>query len=217
MKAAMDTEVVRFCKEKSDLDALIGELMDYDRTSPATSRSPRRIFTSNLPSMEYQTRPTVRFLGHQSGTPDPTAPRPYRDKGKAVDRGNQDRGSQDRKATIQNRPHPETGKMVRSYLNYQGKPVFIKRSCNICEKNGASNQMHFSFECSRNAPTQSRIYATVGSEESDELADRLHRTESGNLTSYTFQMDNVPQEVIYHHESDEEDIPNEPGNRQGGW
>jgi hypothetical protein len=37
IKAAMDTDVVRYCKEKTNIDTFVGELMDYDRTSPATT------------------------------------------------------------------------------------------------------------------------------------------------------------------------------------
>ncbi|KAA8902701.1 hypothetical protein FN846DRAFT_891382 [Sphaerosporella brunnea] len=221
IKAVMGTEVVRFCKEKSDIDTFIGELMDYDRTSPPTARSAGRIFTSEhyAPTdYQHQPRSTTRPFGQQQGNPSVglTTPRYQKDKGKAVDRGNQDRGNQDRsnqdrKATVQNRPHPETGKMVRSYLNYQGKPVFIKRPCNVCEKNGVPNQMHFSFECSRGFPTLPRTYAMDGTEEVEEFTDGLHRTESGNLTSYNFQSEGGPQEVMYHHDSEE----GEQGNGNG--
>ncbi|KAA8894571.1 hypothetical protein FN846DRAFT_894962 [Sphaerosporella brunnea] len=224
MKAVMDTDVVRFCKEKSDIDALIGEMMDYDRTSPAITRSPGRIFApENFVPMEYQPRTVNRFPGQQSAGASfgSATPRYQKNKGKAVDRsgmdrGSQDRSGQDRKTTIKNRLNPETGKMVRSYLNFQGKPVFIKRPCSLCEKAGAPNQMHFSFECSRGAPARPRTYALEGTEYFDELGDGLHRTESGNLTSYDFQSDSGPQEVIYHQESDDEGRP-EQGNGNGGW
>ncbi|KAA8912570.1 hypothetical protein FN846DRAFT_994071 [Sphaerosporella brunnea] len=225
IKAVMETEVVRFCKEKTNIDGFIGELMDYDRTSPPGTRSPRWIFApESFVPREYQPRPDHRVPSQQSGIPNvgPTAARYQKDKGKAVDRsgmdrGSRDRGGQDRKVTIQNRMNPETGKMARSYLNFQGKPVFIKRPCNICEKNGAPNQMYFSFECSRSAPTQPRTYAMDGTEVFDELVDGLHRTDSGNLTSYNFQSETGDQEVIYHQESEDEGTTNEQGNGNGGW
>jgi hypothetical protein len=48
IKAVMDTDVVRFCKEKANIDSFVGELMDYDRTTPAAARSPppRRTYPS---------------------------------------------------------------------------------------------------------------------------------------------------------------------------
>ncbi|KAA8893202.1 hypothetical protein FN846DRAFT_896187, partial [Sphaerosporella brunnea] len=200
IKAVMETEVVRFCKEKTNIDAFIGELMDYDRTSPPAMRSPRRIFKPIGTPMEQQPKPIIRFPG-----PNPMISRSQWEKGKGVDRSGQDRGSQDRKATIQSWLNPDTGKMVRSYLNFQGKPVFIKRPCNLCEKAGSLNQMHFSFECPRSMPARPRTYALDGTEYFDELADGLHRTESGNLTSYDFHNDTGPHEVMYHQESGDED------------
>ncbi|KAA8894782.1 hypothetical protein FN846DRAFT_894749, partial [Sphaerosporella brunnea] len=161
MKAVMDTEVVRFCKEKSSIDGFISELMDYDRTSPAVTRSPGRIFSPET---------TGRFLGNQFGNPEtgPSASRPSKDKGKAIDRT-----GQDRKSTIQNRLNPENGRMVRSYLNYQGKPVFIKHACSVCEKNGKPNQMHFSFECNYN--TKPRTHIGDVEDPGDKLEVQLYR------------------------------------------
>ncbi|KAA8895060.1 hypothetical protein FN846DRAFT_894496 [Sphaerosporella brunnea] len=102
IKAVMNTEVVRFCKEKSNIDNFIGELMDYDRTSPPTTRSPGRIFApENFAPMEYQPRTVNRFPGQQSAGPSsdpnfgPITPRYQKDKGKAVDRSGMDRGGQD--------------------------------------------------------------------------------------------------------------------------
>ncbi|KAA8896187.1 hypothetical protein FN846DRAFT_893502 [Sphaerosporella brunnea] len=218
IKAVMDTEVVRFCKEKSNIDIFVSELMDYDRTTPAATRSPRRTYQQDgfTVQPEYNPRPTTRFPAQQWAKPDatPSMPRVQKDKGKMPDRS-----TQDRKNTVQSRLNPETGRMVRSYLNYQGKPVFIKRPCNICEKNGALNQMHFSFECSRGTPTQSRTYAMDGTDGPDGLADQLHHTESGNLTSYNFHHESAPepQEVMYHHESEEEDMSKDQGNGNVGW
>jgi hypothetical protein len=118
-----------------------------------------------------------------------------------VDRGGQDRGGNDRKATIQNRINPETGKPVRSYLNFQGKPVFIKHACNICEKNGKTNQMHFSFECPNN--TNPRTHAGEAEVPGDMLENQLYRTESGNLTSYNFQHPNASHTTTLYHEDDD--------------
>ncbi|KAA8896471.1 hypothetical protein FN846DRAFT_893304 [Sphaerosporella brunnea] len=222
MKAVMDTEVVRFCKEKSDIDGFIGELIDYDRTSPPVTRSPRRIFAlENLGPTGYQPRSDNRAITQQAGVPNVGmyASRYQRDKGKAVDRsgmdhGSQERGGQDRKTTIQNRLNPETGKMVQSYLNFQGKPVFIKRACSICERNGKTNQMHFSFECPNNA--NPRTHAGEADDPEDELANQLYRTESGNLTSYSLQHQHVSHMTTLYHDKDDLDDDPESGNGQGG-
>ncbi|KAA8896548.1 hypothetical protein FN846DRAFT_893270 [Sphaerosporella brunnea] len=214
MKAVMDTEVVRFCKEKSSIDGFISELMDYDRTSPAVTRSPGRIFSpeSFVPAaapMQYEPKATGRFLGNQFGNPEtgPSASRPSKDKGKAIDRT-----GQDRKSTIQNRLNPENGRMVRSYLNYQGKPVFIKHACSVCEKNGKPNQMHFSFECNYN--TKPRTHIGDVEDPGDKLEVQLYRSESGNLTSYNFQHANASHMTVLYHEDDDRD-ESEAGNGLG--
>jgi hypothetical protein len=195
IKAAMDTDVVRYCKEKNNIDTFIGELMDYDRTTPVTTHSPGRLFPpANFTPVEHSPKSAGRSYGYRAEEAAQYTPRPQ--KAKAVDRGDHDR-----KATIQNRANPETGKLVRSYLNFQGKPVFIKHACKICEKNGKSGQMHFSFECPNNA--NPRTHAGEAEDPDDMLENQLYRTESGNLTSYNFQHPNVAHTTTLYHEDDD--------------
>ncbi|KAA8897380.1 hypothetical protein FN846DRAFT_910407 [Sphaerosporella brunnea] len=44
IKVAMNSEMVRFCEEKTNIDGFISELMDYDWISSPAPHSPRRIF-----------------------------------------------------------------------------------------------------------------------------------------------------------------------------
>jgi hypothetical protein len=187
IKATMDTDVVRYCKEKENIDLFIGELMDFDRTIPVARGNFRRGATPenrndirSKPVFPQYNMMNSRYEVPISQNTQSQSSRPF-DKGKGVQA---DRSGLNRKDSIQNRVNPETGKAVRSYLNYQGKPVFIKRACNVCETNGIPNQLHFSFECTNNAVP--RAHAGEADEE-DELAQQLYRTESGNLTSYNFQ------------------------------
>jgi hypothetical protein len=218
MKADMDTEVVRYCKEKYNIDLFIGELMDFDRTSPATSRSGNRNdgmgsnYASTSGNRAYRT--SSRTPGYrpayapERSSYDSTRPGVGRDKGKAPVRD-------ERKNSVQNRINPDTGKPCRSYLNNQLKPVFIKRACTRCEKNGRPNQMHFSFECLDNSPSALAIEAADGD---DALAETLYRTDSGNLTSYNFQHASANTGAIYHDDEEDEDIDDpEPGNGFGAW
>jgi hypothetical protein len=214
IKAAMETDVVRYCKEKNNIDIFVGELMDYDRTTPVTTHSPGRLFPpANFTPMEHSPRSSGRSYGYQPVPQEavPYTPRPQ--KGKAVDRGGQDHGGHDRKATIQNRTNPETGKSVRSYLNFQGKPVFIKHACKICDKNGRSNQMHFSFECPNNV--NPRTHTGDAGLPDDMLENQLYRTESGNLTSYSFQHPNASHTTALYHEDDDDVYDSESGNGLG--
>jgi hypothetical protein len=128
-------------------------------------------------------------------------------KGKAAE-------TDDRVSSIQRRLNPETGKMARSYMNRQGKPVFIKRPCSICERNGRPDNMHFTFECIDYAP-RAHISETMD----DQLAGQLTRTSSGHLTSYNFQHANTHTGVIYHEDDDEDEATtdSESGNGLGGW
>jgi hypothetical protein len=235
IKADMDTEVVRYCKEKSNIDVFVGELMDFDRTSPATSRSGNPNYGTGSNYASPSKNPnygTGSNLASTSGNPNygtPTGTPAYRansrtpayrpsypserpsyepprtGKGKAPVRD-------DRRSSVQNRINPDTGKPCRSYLNYQMKPVFIKRGCSLCEKNGRPNQMHFTFECLDNSP---RALAMEADEGDDALAETLYRTDSGNLTSYNFQQGATHTAAIYHDDDDETDL--DPGNGQGGW
>jgi hypothetical protein len=239
IKADMDTEVVRYCKEKSNIDLFVGELMDFDRTSPATSRSgnPNYGTGSNYASASrnpnygtgsnYASASRNPSYGTPSGTPmdrgnsrtpartypperpsyDPPRPVAGREKGKAPVRD-------DRKNSVQNRINPETGKPCRSYLNFQMKPVFIKRACSLCEKNGRPNQMHFTFEC---IDSSAKTLAIEVGDDDDALADTLYRTDSGHLTSYNFQHGATHAAAIYHEEDDDYEMDLDPGNGQGGW
>jgi hypothetical protein len=217
IKADMDTEVVRYCKEKSNIDVFVGELMDFDRTSPAASRSgrgsnyasasgnPNYGTVSGSPSYRSNSRTPAYKPTYPPERPSYDSPRAGKDKGKAAVRD-------ERKSSVQNRINPDTGKPCRSYLNYQMKPVFIKRACNLCERNGRPNQMHFTFECLDTSP---RTLAMEADEGDDALAETLYRTDSGNLTSYSFQHGMTHAAAIYHDEDDEMDL--DPGNGQGGW
>jgi hypothetical protein len=105
--------------------------------------------------------------------------------------------------------------MVRSYVNFQGKPVFIKRACNICDKNGRPNQMHFTFECLDNTP---KAHISQALQLDDQLAEQLTRTQSGHLTSYNFQHASTNTNVIYHDDEDDENMTDsDSGNGVGGW
>jgi hypothetical protein len=208
LKAKMDTEVVRFCKEKYSIDQFVGELMDFDRTSPATLRTSRSSPLGDLgspgPSGGSSYRPPYQA---PPGQPPYSSPRPGREKGKGAVKD-------DRKNSIRDRINPDTGKLCRSYLNYQMKPVFIQRACKICDKNGRPNQMHFTFECT---DTSAKTLAIDAAERDDVLADDLHRTESGHLTSYNFQHGMTHTGAIYHEEDDDLDATSEWGNSHGGW
>jgi hypothetical protein len=211
IKATMDMDVVRYCKEKNNIDLFIGELMDFDRTMPVARGNFRRggIQENRNDARSKPVFPQYSMMNSRYDAPVPQnsqaqSSRPI-DKGKGTDRS-----SLNRKDSIQNRVNPETGKAVRSYLNYQGKPVIIKRPCNLCEKNGLPNQMHFNLECTTAVP---RAHAAEADEE-DELAEQLYRRESGNLISYNFQHAYTHAGAIYHEDDEEDD--SESGNGFGG-
>jgi hypothetical protein len=74
---------------------------------------------------------------------------------------------------------------------------------------------HFSFECPDNI--NPRAHAGEVEDPDDMLENQLYRTESGNLTSYSFQHPHTSHVTTLYH--DEDDLYEDPesGNGQGGW
>jgi hypothetical protein len=97
IKSTMDTEVQRFCKEKTDIDAFIGELMDFDRTNSSVIAGPsssRNVFDRVDSPARSQTSPRGTSNRHESGRYEPRNQRADKGKGKATD-------TDDRISTIQ--------------------------------------------------------------------------------------------------------------------
>jgi hypothetical protein len=97
IKATMDTEVIRSCREKDNIDLFIGELMDFDRTSPVSSRKLRR-YTGGQEPGDFRTKPVFPQYSMMNSRYDASLPqnsqaqssRPI-DKGKGTDRSSVNR------------------------------------------------------------------------------------------------------------------------------
>jgi hypothetical protein len=115
IKACLEPEVIRYCKEKDNIEAFIGELMDYDRTIP--QRGKKRYTEDSRDQFKQKSAYPQDIRGQSDGRPTQVS---ALDKGKQLDRQS---ARTARKDTIMDRRNPETGKMCRSYLNWQGTPV----------------------------------------------------------------------------------------------
>lgn len=113
-------------------------------------------------------------------------------------------GNDARLESMRERFNPETKKIERSYINFQGKTIFINKPCLICEKNGKKNRMHFSFECSDKDSARAAY---------SELFEEMHETETGNYTSHTFHHEAAGSENAEPEFADDD----EAGNREGDW
>jgi hypothetical protein len=87
-----------------------------------------------------------------------------------------------RLATVQLRKNPLTGVDTLSYLDRNGKSVFIQRPCGHCDAAGMKNAWHFEFSCASKtqAPRRARTYVGVAG-----LPGTVE-SPSGLPTSYTF-------------------------------
>jgi hypothetical protein len=189
VKRKVDFDAAQFCREKMNVEAFVSELIDYDNLR---AMQPAR-YTSQRLSQRAYGQP------YAYGQP-PAAAAAYttsaRDYGQSRRQANQyppqpvngppatatnPPYADPHLTTVQPRKHPQSGIDTLSYLDRNGKTVFIQRPCGHCESAGIKNVWHFDFACASKPAglRRARTYAI------DNLPGTVE-SPSGLPTWYTF-------------------------------
>ncbi|KAI5803972.1 hypothetical protein DFH27DRAFT_652196 [Peziza echinospora] len=164
-----DAEADLYIRERSSLIDFANECRQYDEHTKIHPK--RQRFGQSIPQSNQ--------------TPASNKPQSTQPPQRAQSTGRPARVDS-RAASLMDRYNPEAKKNQRSFLRKDGTPVFLERSCAICDKLGHKNEMHFSFEC----PLKSTIKTLIAEgidEDEDHLPGVASSPHTTKPTSYRFK------------------------------
>lgn len=179
-----NAEADKFIKERRDIVAFGDECQDFDEHVMIYPTDGRPKISDSRLRIPSQSNSSYIKSGKASASSSRNIEKPserLQIVGNEIGAPKQDRRRIDRRlATLEDRRNP-AGQLVRSFVRSDGTVRFIEHACDVCEKNGKKDQMHFRFKCPANNRNATKTYvATPVSDDETDDSDDDQGNESGS-------------------------------------
>jgi len=217
VRTKLDADADRYCRECNNIEAFIEELVRFDGTVKRAggTRPMERVYRRQDTPI-----PPAHF-GQTAATRPPQGPNPSQNiagQGNRINPPPQRPTEQrdPRISSIQDRLNPETARYTRSFVDRNGRTVFLQRACEKCLERGQTS-WHFRFECPHTPQLGRSAFISHRNDDDDGLSPpgTSYTPYTSQPTSYKFQ--NAPKEIRdTHHGEDNTDAEDSETEYQQG-